>query len=267
MRHVPIGLRSCVLARMATASLILGLSVSAWSVPISAQEATPGTPVPAALTDACTAITASHDATPVATDAGTAQPGFDEVAFDQLAIDTLASHHEAMIALTMIALAGSAQPEFIQVADATRLVSEGETATLDGWRADWFNGSAPMPIEYQSALLDEALAATSVLAGSGEAPVLDPLLGAEYLCELSGTVPLDLALIDLLTAELQNGVALGLSVISSAENDELAALGQTIVDRETATIGQLAIWRDAWFGPTAAPVVAPTDHSHEAPAA
>lgn len=267
MRHHRLRPVSRILPRIASAGLVLGLSIVAWSVPVVAQEAGPGTPVPAALADACAAITASHDATPAATDAGATQPGFDEVAFDQLAIDTLASHHQAVIALTGIALAGSTQPEIAQLAEATRLVHEDETTQLDGWRTDWFDAASPMPIEYQSALLDEALAATGISPGSGEAPVLDPLRGAGHLCEVSGTVPLDLAVIDLLTAELQSGVALGIYVTSSAEHEELAEFGQTIVDRGTATIGQLAIWRDAWFGPTAAPVVAPADHSHEAPPA
>lgn len=231
-----------------------------WPGPAVAQEATPS--VAADLTETCVSLLA--DAVPTATISGeVAAPAFDAIPFDLLAIDTLTTHDEAVVALLTVALSGGQEPELRQFVESSLTEFRSDATTLANARSSAFPEASMVPIEFQTAFLDQALAAAGVPAGSGEAPLVDPVHAAGFLCTAGESVPFDLAVIDLLSAELQNGVAVGLLATRQGDDPALVAHGQAIVDRETTMIGQLAIWRDAWFGPGTPLVVAPTDGGHE----
>ncbi len=255
--------------RGAIVALLFATMLIGGPTPTVAQEATPA--VAPALVDACATVLASTTmaASTAASDSGATAPAFNEIPFDVLAIDTLASHDVAVVALLTVGLAGIEQLELRQLVEASRAEYRTESMLLADARSARFPEAPVVPAEYQTALLDQALAAAGVPAGSGQAPLIDPLHGAEFLCTIGMTVPFDLAVIDLLSSESQNGMAIGVLTTERAEDPALLAQGQGVVDRETTLIGQLAIWRDAWFGPGAPLVVVPTEggHEHAAPSA
>lgn len=255
--------RSTITALLLATTLIGGPTTTV------AQDATPA--VAPALADTCATVVAPAAmtaSTPLSGNVATAL-ALDEIPFGVLAIDTLASHNGAVVAPLTVALVGSQQPELRQLVETSLAEFRHDSMILADARSARFPDVPMVPAEYQTALLDQALSAAGVPAGSGEAPLIDPLQAAEFLCTVGETVPFDLAVIDLLSSEYQNGVAIGLLTTQRADDPALLAQGQAIVDRETTLIGQFAIWRDAWFGPGAPLVVAPTEggHEHAAPSA
>ncbi len=243
--------------------LIVSLTAIVCASPHSAtaQEATP-TVVPS-LTETCATLLGEPTSSEPPITGGVAASTFDEVPFDLLAIDTLTAHDEAVVALLTVAGSGGQQRELRQLVASSRSDYRTEITTLTDVRGVRFPDAPQVPIEYQTAVLDQALAAAGIPAGSGEAPVIDPIRAAEFLCTAGDPVPFDLAVIDLLSAELQSGVAIALLTTQRTENPELLAQGQAVVERETTMIGRLATWRDAWFGPGAPMVVAPIDGGHD----
>lgn len=197
-------------------------------------------------------------ATPVAiTGPLTEAPPFEQVPFDLLATDAIATHQTVLLALTAVATEQAEQPELRDWATTLNATLTTEQATLTAVRSAAHPEAAPVPLAYQVALLDRALAAAGAPAGSGEAEIADPLLPAAVLCGATATGPFDLAAIDLITAELQRGVALGVTTSLEASDPALTGIARAQVDRETEGLGELAVWRDAWFGPDAPVVTAP----------
>jgi uncharacterized protein (DUF305 family) len=142
-----------------------------------------------------------------------------------MALDVLRQQDDRVVAIAHLAVARAAHPELTRFAQTRIPTRDRERQQLEAWRDQWYAG-APIP-------------------------PWDPMLSMPRavvvrLCAPTGAV--DLAVIDALTAQDQQAVALAQRTLPAATHLAFASFLHEVVEDRTREQDQLRVWRQAWAG-------------------
>jgi uncharacterized protein (DUF305 family) len=142
-----------------------------------------------------------------------------------MALDVLRQQDDVVVAIAHLAVAHAAHPELTRFAQTRIPIRDRERQQLQAWRDQWYAG-APIP-------------------------PWDPMLSMPRavvvrLCAPTGAV--DLAVIDALTAQDQQAVALAQRAQPTAAHAAFARFLQGVIEDRTREQDQLRVWRQAWGG-------------------
>jgi uncharacterized protein (DUF305 family) len=245
-------------------SLVVGLiiasvmSLTGLTLSATAQSGTPEVGSTPVVEDPCVALLSTPTPEPSlsATPAGgtAAALTIDQIPFDLLFLDAMTTHHAGTITMAEVAQARSERPEVRAFAQQLIEAQQTERTQLAEWRAAWFGDTGAVPAEFQVALMDEGSAIAGGTAdvgmGNSHAGVPSPATNAIHLCQIEDPATFDLRFAELLIAEDQRAIGMGMIAQERSEHQELKNFAQNVITAQTAEIGQLATWRDQWSGLT-----------------
>jgi len=249
-------------AQAVAAVVVLVLLLSAApAVPIAAQTPAvdhdqhhPGTPeAGAAGSDPCAAVaTPSVDLPQAGMMMGTPPMGGGDMAgrmgqFDLLFIDMMMPHHAAAVAMAEVAQTRAEHPEIRALAEDIIRDQSAEIDQLHAWREQWFPDAPAMPMEQMMGMMGGMMGTPSAMPGMGAMDMMINM-GQEVSRLCATTERFDLAFIDAMIPHHQSAIMMAQVALARAEQPELQALAQTIIDAQQREIAQMQEWCTAWHG-------------------
>jgi uncharacterized protein (DUF305 family) len=140
-----------------------------------------------------------------------------------MALDVLRQQDDLVVAIAHLAVARAAHPALRRFAQTRIPTRDRARQQVQAWRDQWYAGAPTPP--------------------------WDPMLGlpravVARLCASTGAV--DLAVIDALTAQDQQTVALAQRTQPAAAHAAFASFLHEVVEDRTREQDQLRVWRQAW---------------------
>lgn len=196
----------------------------------------------------CAAPGAESGATPTTGATSPSQvaemPDTGAMSFDQSFIDMMVPHHQGAVEMAMIAQERAEHAEIKAMADAIVASQEEEINQMKGWRQEWF-GSSDTPSMSEMPSLEEMPG----MGGAGHA--MDMQAEVDQLRDAAE--PFDLAFIDAMIPHHQSAIDAAQRAVNEAQQPEIKALAQLIIEAQQREIDQLKSWRDAWYPDAPAP--------------
>ena len=208
-------------SRAVSADQHTGTPTATWSCGMATPEASPAT-------DGMTGM-----------DMGTPEAGMDmdmsEMPFDQIYIDMMIAHHMGIIGLSQAALERLTDERLIEIAESVIAAQSAEIDELRGYREMFYGDPEPMPMdESMMEMMPQVMPATGMT--DDMAFQMDPQAQVNAFCAAQDP---DVTYIDLVIPHHQMAITSSQLAVEEADNEEVRAFAQRVIDDQQAEIDEL----------------------------
>jgi uncharacterized protein (DUF305 family) len=163
-----------------------------------------------------------------------------QTSFDQAFIDMMVPHHEAAVAMAVVALARAEHSEIRELAPKIIRDQEFEIVDLRSWRRQWYGSEQTPPLTAMPML--EGVMMDGMDMGSMTMDMA-PQIRDLWIIEDD----FDKAFIDAMIPHHQSAVDAATIGLGNAEHAELRKLAQAIIDAQQREIDEMTAWRQEWY--------------------
>jgi uncharacterized protein (DUF305 family) len=164
----------------------------------------------------------------------------DVITFDRTFIDMMVPHHEAAVAMAVVALARAEHPEIADLAPEIIEAQELEIAQLRTWREQWYGDASTPPLTAMPMV---------------EGVMMQGMDHGSMTMDMSGDIrnlwlveaDFDKAFIDAMIPHHRSAIDAATVALESAGHQEIRDLAQAIIDAQQREIDEMTAWRDAWY--------------------